>query len=139
MSTVPPAIRVLTRQLLAFEAGHGGPPDTPGDEAIRIFEKLRTTLAKLMGVVGFQALLSRALALAKAEVPSLGEVRVREDGSIKGFTAVEQNAAVNGGEVFVGHFLALLVAFIGRPLTMRLLHDTWPEVSMDTKEEGEII
>lgn len=139
MNTAPPAVQELARRLLMIEAVHGGPPASPGDESVRVVEKLRVTLTKLMGTAGFQALLSRALSLAKAELPPLGELRVREDGSLEGFDVFERNqdaeAVRNGGVILVGQFLGLLVTFIGKPLTMRLLHDTWPTDSMDGMEK----
>jgi len=33
------------------------------------------------------------------------------------------------GESVVGHLLALLVTFIGEPLTLRIVDDAWPETS----------
>ncbi|MHB9029901.1 MAG: hypothetical protein ACYC9O_14125 [Candidatus Latescibacterota bacterium] len=143
MSTVPLEIQYLARRLLAFETAHVKPPVPPGGEAVRVFEKLQMTLSKLMGGVGFRALLSRALALAREEVPALGGVHLKDDGSLKGLNTVSRNhdteAAGEGGLVLLGQFLGLLVTFIGKPLTVRLLRDTWPEVSMNAKDEEEKI
>lgn len=53
--------------------------------ALRAIGKLRLYLMKFIGTVGFQALLSRALALSKLEVSCLGPVQVKPDGSLSGF------------------------------------------------------
>lgn len=60
---------------------------------------------------------------------------MQEDGSLEGFEAIERNMNTEdariGGAILVGQFLGLMVTFIGIPLTLRLLHDIWPEDSMD--------
>ena len=102
---------------------------------MRVVGELRLSLIKLAGVDGFRSLLSRALTLARAEVPSLNMVRVGADGSLEGFDGTEESeeagAATQAGTVLVAHLLELLVTFIGAPLTLRLVHDKWPDASMD--------
>jgi hypothetical protein len=135
MSTASPEIQDLTRRLLAFEAAHENSPDERVDAAVQVIEELRLRLIKLAGVDGFRSLLSRALILAKAEVPSLNTVHVNANGSVEGFDAIEQSqeagAATQAGIVLVAHLLELLVTFIGAPLTLRLVRDKWPDASMD--------
>lgn len=84
MSTASPGTRELARRLVALEAVRDEPPVAGGSEAVRVCEKLRLPLSKLVGVAGFRSLLSRALAIAKAEVPLLIAVQVRADGSLEG-------------------------------------------------------
>src|SRR5688572_10054795 len=116
MNTATPAIQDLARRLIALEAARA-PSDGPAGEAVRACEKLRVPLAKLAGVAGFRSLMARALALARAEVPWLGSVQVRADGSLEGFDAAgrEQGAAPAGeaGVAVVAQLLGLLVTFIG--------------------------
>jgi hypothetical protein len=99
-----------------------------------VCEKLRLPLSKLVGVAGFRSLLSRALAIAKAEVPLLIAVQVRADGSLEGLDGPghDQDAGAGGqaGVVIVAQLLGLLVTFIGEPLTLRLVRDAWPNASM---------
>ena len=83
MSTTSPETQDLARRLLAFEAAHDNSSATGVDGAARVIEELRLRLIKLAGVDGFRALLSRALTLAKAEVPSLNMVQVSADGSLE--------------------------------------------------------
>jgi hypothetical protein len=134
MTTGSPQIHDLARRLLALEAARGQPSYGQGDEAVRICEKLRALLSKLVGVAGFGSLLSRALALAKAEVPSLGRLRVRTDGSLEGFEEVEWDlvteARENGGHVLVAQLLGLLITFIGLSLTLSLLRDAWSDATL---------
>jgi hypothetical protein len=135
MSTASPAIRDLVRRLLAYDTAHAHRPDGQVNDAVRVLEELRVRLSKLMGVVGFSSLLSRSLALAKAEVSSLEAVQVRADGTLEGFNEDGQHqdaeTAANRGVVLVAHLLGLLVTFIGAPLTLRLLRDAWPEAPID--------
>jgi len=133
MSTASPAFRDLALRLCVHEAARAHRPGG-ANAAVRVCEELRVRLSKLMGVVGFSSLLSRALALARAEVPSLEAVRVRGDGSLDGFDPAPQDEAsecANQDLVLVAHLLALLVTFIGAPLTLRLLRDAWPEAPID--------
>lgn len=135
MSTASPEIHDLARRLLAFAAADKNSSDARADVAVQVIEELRTHLIRLTGVDGFRSLLSRALTLAKAEVPSLNMVQVRADGSLEAFDGIEQSqeagAAGQAGIVLVAHLLELLVTFIGAPLTLRLVRDKWPDASMD--------
>jgi hypothetical protein len=119
------------------------PPVTGGGAAVRVCEKLRLPLARLAGTEGFRSLMSRAVAVAKSEVPSLDAVVVLADGSLEGLDGAghgrEAGAGGEGGVEVVAHLLGLLVTFIGEPLTLRLVRDAWPEVSAagaDVRSEG---
>ncbi len=139
MNTTSPAMKDLARRLIAFEATRH-PSDGAVGAALRACETLRGPLSKFVGVAGFRSLLSRALAIAKAESPSLGSVQVGPDGSLDGLEGVDQNQDADAGAVVVGHVLGLLVTFIGEPLTLRLVHDAWPdatEAEMDRMGEGQ--
>ena len=139
MNTATPAIQNLARRLIALEAARD-PSDELVDEAGRACEKLRVALAKLVGVAGFRSLMSRAKALATAEVPWLDSVQVRADGSLEGFGTAEcPQGAVPGGEagaMVVAQLLGLLVTFIGEPLTLRFVLDAWPNASVAGMDAG---
>lgn len=137
MSTAPPAIRNLTRRLIALEAARADSSGVPSPGPVRVLETLRAPLSRLAGVAGFRSLLSRALALAKAEDASLNPVQVRADGSLEGFAGDRHGAGEDGGAVVVVHLLGLLVTFIGEPLTLRLVHDAWPDAAEDTGRRAE--
>ena len=132
MSTASPELQALARQLLAFEATRDHSSEARADVAAQVIEELCLRLIRLAGVDGFRSLLSRALTLAKAEAPSLNMAHVSADGSVEGFDGIEEaGAATQAGTVLVAHLLELLVTFIGAPLTLRLVHDKWPDASMD--------
>ena len=143
MSTAPPAIWDFARRLIALEAARDEPPVVGGREAVRVCEKLRLPLARLAGVAGFRSLMSRALALAKADISSLAAVQVRADGSLEGLdgSGMDQNVGAGGeaGVVVVAQLLGLLVTFVGEPLTLRLVRDAWPDASIPATgaESGE--
>jgi len=125
--------------VLAVEAADS-PRKSHQHEAVRVCEKLRVSLTRFAGTDGFASLLRRALTLARAEVPELQSVKVNPDGSLEG---LEQLAAREwrpgsgwdgGAEAAVAittHLLVLLVTFIGRPLTLRLLREAWPDAPLD--------
>ncbi len=135
MSTASPEIQDLARRLLAIESAHDNPSEERVDVAVQVIEELRLRLVRLAGVDGFRSLLSRALTLAKAEVPSLNMVRVGADGSVEGLDGIEGSgeagAAGQAGIFLVAHLLELLMTFVGEPLTLSLMRDKWPDASMD--------
>jgi len=128
-----PAMQNLARWLLADEAAVANTPEATVQVAvcIRVCEKLRRPLSTLTGVDGYRALISRALALSKADVPSLASMRVMADGSLESPDPVGQERDVDetrkGGASLVAQLLGLLVAFIGEALTMQLVRDVWPD------------
>ena len=124
MNTTTPAMQALARRLIALES-ECEPAATPIVATVRTCDKLRVTLARLVGIDGFRSLLARALAMAKREVPSLAAARVLPDGSLEGWAGVAQDA--DAGVLVVAQLLGLLVTFIGEPLTMGLVSDAWPD------------
>ena len=126
MSTIPPAMRDLARQLLAQETSRSSSHPVSGCAAVLVCERFKTSLARLGGLAGFRSLLSRALALAKAEADSLGIVVVQDDGALGGLSQPGTLPAT--AEVaLVANLLGLLVTFIGEPLTRQLVREAWPE------------
>ena len=128
MSTVTPAIRDFARRLIALEAARDEPPAAG---PVRVCEGLRRPLAKLAGDAGFRSLLSRAVAVARAEDPALAAVRVGADGTVEGLDdpAADPDAGAvdDPGVAVVAHLVGLLVTFIGEPLTLQLVRDAWPD------------
>lgn len=105
-----------------------------------VSDNLRPHLATLMGNVGYHALFSRALTLTSAEIPWLRSMHVKADGSFQGLDELE--AKVDPDEIFEGcvvllaQLLELLVAFIGEDLTLRLVHEAWPKLSLNDLDFG---
>ena len=137
MSSPTPTTKELARRLIALEATRhsaDGPSAT-----LRASELLRGPLAKFVGVAGYRSLMSRALVIAMTEIPSLGSVQVRPDGSLEGLDGVEPKQDADTGVEIVSQLLGLLVTFIGEPLMRRLVHDVWldaTEAETDRIEKG---
>jgi hypothetical protein len=129
------SLRDLARQLLtASQTGSG--PHVP--EVVAVIERLRISLAKFAGDAGFESLLRRALVLASADVPSLQNVKIGANGRLDGVGPLPADTGTGalGGEAAVAiaaHLLGLLVAFIGEPLTLRLLRESWPDTRITFK------
>ena len=125
-SGVAASVREIANQLIAFESELQGVSDADENATCRVCEKLRRPLVTLAGTAGFNSLLQRALVLARREAPALDAVSVEPDGSLKGL----EGAAALATPVLVAHLLNLLITFIGHALTMRLLHDIWPDMPL---------
>jgi len=119
----------LARRLLAVETARKSDTDARMHEAVLVCEKLRISLTRFAGPDGFTSLLRRALVLARAQAPALNDLQIRPDGSLEGLAAIPD--ANESAIAIVAHLLTLLVTFIGRPLTLRLLREVWPDVSFD--------
>ncbi len=95
---------------------------------LRVFEKLRRTLSLFAGSSGFLSLLTRALTLAKAQMPGLGVAQVKPDGSLEGLSEIgNQDRDGRAGVILIAQLLMLLVTFVGEPLMRSLLLQTWPD------------
>jgi len=144
MAAVFPAIQDLARRILVVEASYIHSVGTPVDEAVRACGKLQVPLSRFTGPAGYLSLLSRALVLAKSEVPSLSVVQVRPDGSLAGFDEIKNGQDVGelelekGRVVLLGHLLGLLATLIGQSLTRRLTCEAWPDASLDITDSKEI-
>src|ERR1039458_3741006 len=87
--TAAPGMRDLAHRLITYEAGAGKPSESMESSTLRVYEKLRQSLGEFVGVAGFQSLASRALTLARPEVPSLSAARVDANGSLQGLGEIE--------------------------------------------------
>jgi hypothetical protein len=121
---LPPQTRDLARRLVA----HQGAADTSEPmelAAFRVCETLRRPVCALAGVPGFRSLLSRSLALARAEAPCLSAVQVAADGSLQGLDELgrqmDKDQVREGGGVLIAQLLGLLLHLIGEATTSRLV------------------
>ena len=135
MSRATPLMRDFAERLIAYEMSRTKSSGTKTPAAFQICEKLRPPLATLMGHTGFRALLARAFALAEAEAPRLRTVQIQADGSLAGCeepgSPAEAEKLAEGGVVLLAQLLGLLEAFIGQNLTLRMLHEVWPKLSLN--------
>lgn len=132
-----PMLREFAHRLLAFEANAA---DFVGDwlsALSRVSEKLRLPLSALVGVAGFQSIMARALTLAKEEIPWLDTARVDAEGvlALDLDPQLDTNRAAQGGVIVIAHLLGLLVDFVGKELTLTLVHEIWPDAGEFSKEE----
>lgn len=126
MDAPPQSIRDLARELVAAhaETEHRGP------RGVVVHEKLRPALTRFAGAHGFEALLRRALALARAEVPALAHAKVSAEGRLEGFDQIARLGAEverEAATAVTAHVLWLLVTFIGESLTYKLVRDVFPD------------
>ena len=133
-------MRDFAERLIAYETRENKSSETKTPVAFLVGEKLRPHLARLMGKVGFRELLSRALALANVEVPWLRAVHVKADGSFEGLDElgeqVDPQEIFEGRVVLLAQLLGLLVTFIGEDLTLRLVREVWPKLSLNDLDFG---
>ena len=132
-----PMLREFAHRLFAFEANADDSVRDRLSPLSRVSEKLRLPLSALAGAAGFQSLMARALTLAREEVPWLDAARVDAEGvlALDADPQLDTDRAAHGGEVVIAQLLGLLVDFIGRELTLTLVHESWPAAGEFSKEE----
>lgn len=130
------AEKSLAPALPAFEA-----QEAPA--ALRVCDKLRTSLTRFAGADGFTSLLKRAVALSQAESPALEGIKVSSDGSLEGIEQLAAGApapgsgsepAAEAAVAITAHLFELLMVFIGPSLTLRLVREAWPDASLEELE-----
>lgn len=84
-------------------------------------------LSRLIGADGFTALQRRVLVLAQAEIPALQAATLTADGRLEGIEGLGRGD--EAATAITAHMLALLIALIGKSLTLRLMLDAFPDVS----------
>jgi hypothetical protein len=115
---------------MAAETADQAASDAPGIAAVRVCEKLRTSLGKLAGTEAFAALLRRAL--ARADAPAVRAVNVTAEGRLLGLEEVANgDHGDKAAHELIAHLLHLLDTFIGRSLTLRLVRNAWLDASFE--------
>ncbi len=130
--------RELARSLIVREADASASPLRTEAATVRVYERLRRQLGAPVGVDGFQAIASRALALAKAESSQLGAVQVTANGGLSGLDQVELEAGAEedgeAGILLIAKLLGLFLTFLGEATTLRLIGDL--RLQVDGKVEA---
>lgn len=136
---ITPQVKDLASRLMALEAAAAKRAGVRSSLAFRVCERLREPLSQLAGMAGFRSLLSRALALATDEVRWLKAAHIAADGSLEGLNDAQaqqsQDQIAAGEIVLVAQLLALLVTFIGKDLTLRLVEQAWPHATFDDRTD----
>jgi hypothetical protein len=135
MNHATPKMRYFAQRLIAYEASADPSYLTENQTAFGIIRKLRPQLEELMGTTGFRALVSRSMLLAEEEAPGMSGTRMNLDGSFGGTEEIQVNpdeqAIATGGVVMLAWLLGLLGSFIGELLTMQLVLEVWPDLSLN--------
>ena len=129
------SMRGLARRLLAVEAASQSAAGSRVHAGVRVCEKLQISVTRFAGSDGFTSLLRRALAMARAENPSLQTVKLKPDGTLDGCEALAvptANGGPEGAVVIIAHLLGLLETFVGEPFTLRLVRQAWPDASLES-------
>jgi hypothetical protein len=134
----PQKTRDLARSLVACEADSSTTSLHTEPATVRVYERLRRQLGAPMGVEGFQALASRALALAKSQSPRLSAVQVTANGGLRGLGEVESQSGTDedgeAGISLIAQLLGLFLTFLGEATTLRLIEDL--RLQADVKPES---
>jgi hypothetical protein len=126
----------LATWLLAKETGGETDPPRLANAAERVGQKLSQRLGKSVSAAGAQALVARALKIARAEFPFLEGVSAGATpeecfaGLRKRVLSIEVSEVRTGLVAVLGILLDLLVGFIGEGLTLRLVRDVWPDLPL---------
>ena len=114
------------RRLLVHE-GAAVSADTCATAAGRVFDKLTSQLAPLVGAAGVQALFARSAKLAKGDVASLAEASTLSSATLREcLRAQDPGLAMQSAADLFGTFISLITTFIGERLTTEVLRSTWP-------------
>jgi len=123
----PKKTRDLARRLIASEANGTTASLQTKPATARVYERLRRQLGASVGADGFQALASRALALAKSESPRLSAVQLTASGGLRGLGEIESQTDVEdegeAGIVLIAQLLGLFLTLLGEATTLRLIED----------------
>src|SRR6187402_299774 len=129
MEQETPTTRDLAILVLSYEKTRN--PEINGlNDAIQLtFDKLNGHLSIRLGSGGYYTLLQRAVKLATLDLPSLASIHVSHDGVLEGFQDMADSLdASDGCLAILSRLIELLDTFIGRNLTLRILHNAWPDV-----------
>ena len=131
--------RDLARSLVAGEVEAGTTSLQSEPATVRVYEKLRRQLGAPVGIDGFYALASRALALAKAESPGLRGVQIAENGGLRGLGEVESQSDANEdsevGVILSAQLLRLFLIYLCETTTLRLIEDLRLQVDDGLKSD----
>ncbi len=133
----PPTTRKWASHLLATEVPANTASEPSEAAALLVYEKLRRQLSPSVGVDGFRALASRALAQAKSEAPRLSAVRVTSEGHLQGLGGAGSEPGQNNelGVVLISHLLGLFLTFLGTATTLRLIEDFFPLLEVPSEPD----
>jgi hypothetical protein len=120
-----PTIEDWARRLITSAAAANEPSSETDTATLRVYENLRRQLRAPVGENGFQALASRALAVAKARSPKLHALQVKVDGSLSGVSELDpgkgKDESGEAGIILVTQLLKLFITLLGEAAAARLI------------------
>jgi hypothetical protein len=136
------ALQRLALKVLAHHSGSGEGAGVLAAAARRAYDDLTHVSTPLIGQIGVDALIGRALHLAQREhrwLPAEPESDRTNDPFARIIVSMSRQdpaVALEGTAAVFATFAGLLVTFIGEPLTTGLLRKAWPGAFSDapTKE-----
>jgi hypothetical protein len=125
-------LQLLTRRLLERRTGPNGSVTSLESAANAAYDDLVSVVIPLLGERGVDALVGRSFHIVERQFPELA--RTATDRRERSFADVIQSlpkqdlpAATDALAAFFTIFTGLLVTFIGKSLTTRLLAKAWPD------------
>lgn len=136
MTRLNPAHLEMARRLLTHESLTAG----AGEQAAaagRLYDKIHTQLAALLGDAGVELLFVRSAKLAEREFVDLAEIPLFER-SLKLRERLHARipaVSTESAAILFGTFFTLTTAFIGERLTTQALHKAWPTIDVKSSRE----
>lgn len=94
----------------------------------------------MIGAAATQALVSRALFLAKAEIRRLAGAKLNKKGRIEGLAGIDPPHSRREGEEvelqLMENIVELLCTSVGEAMTLRLIQEEWPYASFVDAQPG---
>ena len=121
------------RRMLAREAGTGADAPAIAAACRRLCERLAQQLTPLIGGGGVTAICDRSLHLAQQRFPGLAPVRASDQRDAPfallqlSLEQQEPAAATEAAVAVIATASDLLAMFIGESVTIRVLHEAWPD------------
>ncbi|WP_433933475.1 hypothetical protein AB3662_03940 [Sorangium cellulosum] len=142
MSATDARARALSRRIIEHAiAGREGPADVAA--AIEgAFRRLNQVMSTVIGPIGFQAVVTRAVHLTRRASPGFDACNVTCGDTVvmTGISElIEREGAAQAGAaaaVLLANVIALLCSFIGEDLTFRLLRRGWTALPGDAESPG---
>jgi hypothetical protein len=140
-TTVPREMLALSARVLACErARHPGEREW-SVPVLAAFHQLHDTMSNLVGGVGFDAIVRRAIQLTRREHAWLEPVPIGAPVEIERLAdqgnRVDEREATEGVTVLFAMVLQLLSTFIGGELTLRQVRQIWAELSPEVPTADE--
>jgi hypothetical protein len=130
-----PIIEDWARRLIASAVDADEPTSETEIATLRVYEKLRKQLRAPVGEDAFQALASRALAVAKMQSPTLSPLQIMADGSLVGVSEIDSKMGKDEsgqvGIILVTQLLRLFITLLGEGPAVRLIEGAESRIQIE--------